>query len=559
MIFFPHTENRRCISFWLAAITLLILLASCGQQIPHIDSIDPKIGRAGETVTIQGRNFGRERDESYVTLAGVSPTNSSYLNWHHDSITLRIPELGDAGLIYVHVKGKKSNGVLFSNQASLPRPAQGAELNLIPQIVSISPQSAPIGSVITITGINFGSSRERSAVLFNWEGGQYLSIPPEARTAEFIEVSETEFGYELWSEREIRIRIPDGAVRGNMEIRTFRGNSRPFIFNVSGKPGTKIFGDKHSYTINYSVNIKVIEASGSNTLYLWIPQPSVSAAQRNIELLSRSSEPFVENYRGVNLYKLSNLTSNSDTYINLSYKVDVYAIETNIRSQSVRQEEDSAVRAAYTQADTLVPSDDLRIKAHAQILSDRNPFVTAQRIYKWLISEYDIRGGADSTDYAAGASAVEYRNSPLEALASKQADPFTAALLFCALGRASGLPCIPISGVLVNRNRQTIKHYWAEFWIDGLGWIPVDPGQGAKAVPPAFQFRQDSESYYFGNADSQRITFSRGQLSLSQMDQRGRVSGSTRSYSLQNLREEAVGGLDAYSSLWGDITVTGIY
>ena len=543
----------------LSSGVILCILISCSLQTPHINSIDPKIGGAGEIITIQGRGFGAQRDESYITIAGVAPTNSSYLGWRGDQIILRTPELGEAGLLYVYVKGKKSNGALFSNMASMPKPAQDTDTGFGPRIASISPQAAPVGSLITITGNNFGSSRERSAVLFSWEGEQFPLTPPEARTAEFIEAPDSELGYELWSEREIRVRIPDGAVSGNLKVSTLRGESRPFFFDVNGRPGSKTYGDKRSYTINYSVNVKVREVNGGNTLYLWIPQPAICAAQRNPEVISRNMEPFVENYRGVNLYKLNNLNSNSDVVINISSKVDVYAVDTNIRPQSIKQEDNSAVRTVYTQPDSLIPSDNPQIKSMASALcsGEKNPYLKAQRIYEWLINECQIRGDADSGNTRAAAE--EFHNSPLEALAAKQADPYTASLLFCALGRAAGIPCIPLSGVLVSRNRLTQNHYWAEFWIDGMGWIPVDPVMGKGEVPQAFQTRQNREQYYFGNQDSQRIAFSRGLVTLSQMDQRGRATGRTRSYSLQNLWEEAVGGLESYSSFWGDITVTGIY
>ena len=148
---------------------------------------------------------------------------------------------------------------------------------------------------------------------------------------------------------------------------------------------------------------------------------------------------------------------------------------------------------------------------------------------------------------------------PAEALAAKQGDPYAAALLYCAIARAGGIPCIPVAGVLVNRNRQTLRHYWVEFWIDGFGWIPVDPAMGAGAVPPAFNTREDRSSFYFGNLDNQRVAFSRGELILSRMDARGRPVSRGRSYSLQNLWEEAAGGLESYSSLWGEVTVTGVY
>jgi hypothetical protein len=127
------------------------------------------------------------------------------------------------------------------------------------------------------------------------------------------------------------------------------------------------------------------------------------------------------------------------------------------------------------------------------------------------------------------------------------------------MARAAKLPCIPIAGVIINRSGQTLRHYWTEFWIDGFGWLPVDPAMGAGAVPSSYLAKQDHANYYFGNVDSQRIAFSRGEIVLSQMERSGKLVSHTQSYSLQNIWEEAVGGLEAYSSIWGDVIISGIY
>ena len=190
--------------------------------------------------------------------------------------------------MYVHVRGKKSNGALFSNEATLPKPPEGDNQGLRPRITSITPPAASIGSLITITGNNFGNSHEQSGVFFSWIAEPLSPVPEGARSEEFVAVSENEFDYELWNEREIRMRVPDGAVSGNIEVRTLRGNSVPFFFDVTGRPGTKTFRGKRSYTINYSVNVKIGDAESPNTLYLWVPRPAVSPAQRNVELLSRN-------------------------------------------------------------------------------------------------------------------------------------------------------------------------------------------------------------------------------------------------------------------------------
>jgi transglutaminase-like putative cysteine protease len=531
----------------MLSLLSFLVLAGCIQKPPVIHSIYPQIGRLGEPITVTGAFFGSDRNESYVTIAGVQPTNRAYLTWNDNEITLRIPELREAGLIYVYVKGKKSNGALFANQATVPVQVRD-ESGTGPRVISVTPNTGAIGALVNISGTGFGSSRGNSGVFFTWNAQASASAPAETRLPEYTEVSETDFGYELWTDREIRIRVPDGAVGGNMEIRTARGTSSPMIFDISGKPGTKTLSGKRSYTISYTVNVKVGDAQTPNTLYLWIPYPVVSSSQRNMELLLSSMEPFVESYRGVSLYKLDNLTANSEAQIRISWKVDVYSVETAIQPQSIRVESNSPISETYTQNILPLPADDPRIKEKAAAIvgRERNPYVKAQRVYEWMTGSELVWESQTSGDI-------------FGVLQTNRTDAYLSALLYCTLLRAAGVPCQPVAGVLVSRSRQTMNHYWAEFWIDGIGWIPVDPAMGAGAVSAPFAVHEERANYHFGNIDSQRIAFSRGYTILSPMDPRGRTVTPSRSYSLQNLREEVIGGIESYSSLWGDITITGIY
>ena len=534
----------------LLAIPLLagFLFFGCKEKLPAIFSIDPRIGTLGELLTIYGENFGRDQNESYITIAGAPPTSSSYVSWQDDKITVKVPEFAETGLIYVHRNGLRSNPVLFANRASMPQTAQGTELNNEPRIIAIEPKSAGIGSLISIQGSNFGASRENSGVWFAWDAELSPSAPAEHRSIETVGIFDSENGYDLWSEREIRVRVPDGAVSGNLEVRTPMGTSRSLYFEITGKPGVKTFKDKRSYTVSYSVDIQVDDAQLPNALYLWLPKPASSASQLNVRLLSRNMDPYVENYRGTSLYQLQDLTNRSSRQITLSYVMDVYTVETAVRTANVKLDATAPVQTVYTAASSLIPSDnsDIKTQSAAIVGRERNPYQKAKLIYDWILKQIKIQ-------------AEPLPGGALEALEEKKADSYGAALLFCTLARAAGVQAIPISGVLVNRQRGTARHYWAEFWIDAFGWIPLDPGLGAGAAPPDFNLRENPASYYFGNADNQRIAFSRGINLLSQMDPRGRVTGRPREFALQTLWEEATGGIESYSSLWSDVTITGMY
>jgi hypothetical protein len=118
---------RFCVIFFTAFIA-----SGCVDKTPEISSIDPSIGRMGDVLTIRGSGFGDERNESFITIAGTSPTSSSYLSWSDEEIAVRLPEFGDAGLVYVHRGQNKSNPALFANLLALPEAASGAEIDSSP-------------------------------------------------------------------------------------------------------------------------------------------------------------------------------------------------------------------------------------------------------------------------------------------------------------------------------------------------------------------------------------------------------------------------------------------
>ncbi|MDR0636730.1 MAG: IPT/TIG domain-containing protein [Treponema sp.] len=518
---------------------MLVSLFSCEDKGPVILSIDPKIGTGDEILLITGTGFGEERDGAYITIGGSPPVSSAYLDWNDSYISVSFPEAG-SGILYVHRNGKRSNPAVFVNRNSIPEVKQGSN-GVAPLIEQVKPVSGPIGSLITIQGSGFGVTREGSGVFFALSAGTLES--------DDAMLGASELDYELWNDREIRVRVPDGVTSGNLEVRTKGGASTPVAFTVTGQPGVKTFGEQQRYTITYTVDVRVMNAVSPNTLYLWVPEPVSSASQRNIERLERSMLPLAEQYQGTSIFQLNDLTTDVYTGIKLSYSVDVYTVETSVSTQLVRRALGSSNMASlYTMPSTLIPSDDERIKALASAIIGReqNPYEIARRLYEWLINE----GGIDRLSRPATA---------LEALETQNADSWAASLLFCALARASGVSAVPIAGVLVNQLNQVFPHYWVEFWLEDFGWVPLDPTLGAGDIPPDFDAHDNPSTYYFGNLDNQRITFSRGLAVFSQMDPQGRITTRDRAYALQSLWEEAVGGLEDYTALWSDIIISGKY
>ena len=518
---------------------------------PVIVALDPSIGEPGGIVRIIGRNFGSEREESRVDIAGVAPTASSYLSWNDSIIELRVPVTVRSGLVYVQTRSGRSSPRLFMNRDRLPLRPQGILASKSgPTIESLSSSQGSIGSLLTISGLNFGANRGEGRVEFAWTGDSGFSNPGPEQVSAFARADELSLAYESWTDKEIRVRVPDGAATGGVRVVTEQGASDAVFFRVEGGPGAKVFHDRKTYAVSYFVSLTKVKAAGENELYLWIPRPAESANQRGVRVLSQSHVPMVPDYRGVAIYRLRDLRSDVPVTVSQSYIAQVYAVSTDIRTDAVRPPPEPApgLYARYTAPDSRVPSGDPALVAAARkaIGRERNPQRIAEALYSMLLKE--VKYTAD-----------HIHEAPLDAWNDKTADAYSMALLYCALLRAGGVPALPVSGFLIGSDRQVFRHFWTEYYLYGLGWVPVDPVLGSGAEIPGFEVPIDTRAKYFGNLDNRRLVISRGVVELAPMTPGGRTAVKERQFALQDLYEEASGKLEAYSSFWSDLEVTGVY
>jgi transglutaminase-like putative cysteine protease len=543
-----------------------IVYTNCTNDRPYITDISPKFGSEGDIITINGEHFGEGGEQAYITIAGERPTASSYTLWQDDTIKVKITRSGVSGLVYVFSDGKQSNGVVFSDRDAIPQmPRAENAVQAEPMIDTINPKTVSPGDLLTITGNGFGVSRENTGVFFTWDiTGRTMRLE--------LPVSVSEGGYESWGEREIRVRVPDGTGTGLITVTDVDSGGRPIepsgpvvpggqtSLDISQTRGKKTLRDSREYIVALSTDVIVREATVPNALYLAVPSPVSGASQQITRVLSRMPLPFAEYHRGTTLYRIADMKQGETVQVSVSYLVTVCVVETTVVQPQVSPSQDMrlSVYKTYLGSTPLIPAGNKEIAAKAASITgrERNPYLKAQLIYRALLNELTIT----ATGGTAGPTGVSGTlNAALAALQNKTTDSYGASLLFSALCRAAGIPAAPYGGVLVNADRSTVKHYWTAFWIDGIGWIPVDLAFGAGAAPENWTLRADHAAWYFGNMDNQRIAFSFGETILSPVDPRGRTAGRDRAYALQNIWEEAVGGLESYSSLWSDVSINGIY
>ncbi len=513
---------------------------------PVIEDINPAVGEPGDVMTITGKHFGTKGVGSSVEIGGVQLTSSSFLLWSDSSIKVVLPHNVSDGLVYVENKNGRSTPSVFANRQTIPVPIVQNTRTAEPLIESVQTAGNTIGSIVTIDGANFGTIRGSSQVLFS------MGDSTTTGKRDMIACSEFDKDYQFWSDTQLQVRIPEGASTGQMYILTSNGMSSGYAMTITKSIGSKTYSGLRTYTVNINADITEIEAQEHETLTLFMPLPVTSVSQGSVTVLSSKPEPqmmYSNNF--VHQISQNEITAKKIDFAH-SLSVGVLGVATTANVGSVKQYSDN-VRTFYSEylkADTIVPSDDPIITELVTDIIGReaNPWRKALLLYNWMIENLEILPelrGAESP--------------VLNALSSESCDAYEAAIIYTAMLRAAQIPAITNAGILVDANLESQNHWWCEFYIEGLGWVPVDPALGADLPYEAFQKPENVQEFYFGNLDAQHITFSRGWDNMSQTQITGKKVYRPKTYALQAIWEESTEGIIRYSSYWQNAMVIGVY
>ena len=492
---------------------------------PEVTDIQPRIADPGETLVIQGRNFGETPGR--VSIGGLAPAASDYIAWTPRSISMRVPNYASSGMVHVITAKGESRGILFTNRRdipALPRTVQEPG----PRIASITPARGATGGLITLSGTNFGHSRGESHVFFSRgdSGDRYIAASAET------------FDYEGWSNGVINVRVPTGAASGAVMVRTAQGDSNTVYFDLDQSAGRMIFSDRKSYTIVSSLEVTNTSAAQGGSLHLWIPRVQETPCQRNVVIIAQEPAAGVENHRGLTLFSFREPRPGVPHKIEQTITLERYAVESRVDPARMPLSYDTGrpLYRAYTRPDEFVPSGDPQITTAAAANGGReaNPYLRARRLYDYVLARLEFSAEDAYTDAAEG-------------LQSRRGDAYTYATLYAALLRSSGIPARVVGGYLAGESQTARPHFWTELYLPNFGWLPADPALGDGGGGAA--------GYFFGGITNRHIIFARGLLSAKMPVPHGRAFGQENKHSLQTVYTVAAGGLESYSGRWQDLRI----
>jgi hypothetical protein len=167
-------------------------------SVPSVASLTPASGAIGAAVAVAGSNFGTTQGTSTITFNGTTATPTS---WANAKIVVSVPAGATSGNVIVTVSGVVSAGVPFT-----VAPA--------PNIASLSPTGAPVGTSVVISGSGFGPTQGNGTVKFNTKVASPTS----------------------WSDSTIVVPVPTGATTGNVVVNASGVTSNGVSFSVLPVP-----------------------------------------------------------------------------------------------------------------------------------------------------------------------------------------------------------------------------------------------------------------------------------------------------------------------------------
>jgi len=256
-----------------------------------------------------------------------------------------------------------------------------------------------------------------------------------------------------------------------------------------------------AFEFKYVVHVPAIP-SGSREMRLWIPLPYEDAFQLVSDLKINSPVPHTihreSQYNNRYAYLAVDASKAKDPFdVQITFQALRLEHRVSLTSTNDLPSQPIVEPARFLQPDRLVPIDgQIAELSHQQTKDVTLPLEKARRIYDYVIAtmHYDH----DGTGWG--------RGDAVWACDAKHGNCTDFHSLFIAMARAAGIPARFEIGFPLPQNAHegaiTGYHCWAQFYVNGIGWIPIDASEAWKD--------KSKQNYFFGATDQNRVMFSLG-------------------------------------------------
>jgi len=274
------------------------------------------------------------------------------------------------------------------------------------------------------------------------------------------------------------------------------------VRKVDGTPGANAEPKRRSFEFTYKVSIAETPP-GAKQLKVWLPYPKSDHNQEIFDI--RISSPasatvYTEpRYGNAILYVSPPELQAAPLNLEMSFKVRraEYLRKDLGQSKPVPGGALDPDVKKYLNPDRLVPvNEQVRQWSSEVIKGKKTDLEKARAIYDYTLAtiKYDKSGEGWG------------RGDILYACDAKRGNCTDFHAVFIGFCRAAGIPARFEIGFPLPEKRGSGEisgyHCWAEFYLNGYGWVPVDVSEAWK--------RPEKREYFFGGNDENRVLFSIG-------------------------------------------------
>lgn len=241
---------------------------------------------------------------------------------------------------------------------------------------------------------------------------------------------------------------------------------------------------------------------GGRELRLWVPLPyrdeyqSISRLRIESPVAYRvSREPrYDDRYAYV---AVDGARAKAAFDIRISFRATRFEHRVALTPSAAAPAAPAFITARYLRPDRLIPiNGEIGDLSRREAGTSGTPLEKARRLYDYVVAtmHYDH----DGTGWG--------RGDAIWACNAKHGNCTDFHSLFIGMARAAGIPArfeigFPLPGD-AHQGAITSYHCWAEFYVKGIGWIPLDASEAWK--------HPDKKNYFFGATDANRVMFSLG-------------------------------------------------
>lgn len=268
------------------------------------------------------------------------------------------------------------------------------------------------------------------------------------------------------------------------------------------------FGNEREGVV--SIKIRLNAPADAKTARIWLPYP-VSERHQTIEDMQiegnfLNSALYREPESGA-LYLFAEWKEvSASPSLDLTFKVS--SRERRVADLKETGQFVPAEARKYLDKSWWIPADGELQKIAREIQQGKRGILEkARSVYDWVV-ENTTR---DPNVKGCGLGVVEVT------LAKRSGKCADLSSVYVALARSIGVPAREVFGLRLGRTAEEDitggHHCWAEFYLPGSGWVPVDPSDVRKVMLRNRLELSEAESYreyYFGGVDEYRIVLGRG-------------------------------------------------